>query len=189
MVDDEHLVLEHKNAGLSRRPLEAFVGLLGTLGRALPAARAAIPPPASMVDRVDDWEALARELDGALERARMIVSRRLGAHPASVATEWDADGAALRTLVGLRPARLPAAERLEWTGQPLLPGQLPEGLPRGVRRLLHELDADAMAVSVNARAATLVRPAPLEEPLSALGSLDVLGQLVGELRAGRGPYR
>ncbi len=189
-IDDERFVLELRNAGLSRGPLEALIGMLDTLARALPAARAAIPPPASMVHSIAEWEALAHELDGTLERARMIASGRFGLHPARVATEWGADGTALRTLVELAPrSGLPGTEALAWAEEPLVPRQLPEGLPRGVQRVMEEMDGDALAVSVSERAITLARRAPLDEPLSALGSLGVLGRLLEELLAGHGPYR
>ncbi len=189
-IDDEHFVAELKNAGLSRRPLEALIELLTTLSRALPAARAAIPPPTSMHAQLGDWEALAQELDGTLERARMIVSGRFGVHRARVATEWSADGTAQRTLVELRPrSGLSGVEALGWSEQPLSPGQLPAELPRGVRRVLEELDGDALAVSVSPESLTLARPAPLGEPLSALGGLQMLERLLEEIGRGRGPYR
>lgn len=189
-IDDEHLVVELKNAGLSRGPLEALAGVISTLARALPAARAAIPPPASMRDQVDDWAELARELDGALERARMIASGRFGVHPARVATEWGADGTPLQTQIELRPANgLPGAQGEAWLEQPLERGRLPRELPSGVRRLLGTLGDDVLAASISAEGVTLSRPAPLPEPLSALDGLALLSRLVEELASGHGPYR
>jgi hypothetical protein len=80
-------------------------------------------------------------------------------------------------------------EALGWSEQPLSPGQLPAELPRGVRRVLEELDGDALAVSVSPESLTLARPAPLGEPLSALGGLQMLERLLEEIGRGRGPYR
>lgn len=201
-LDDEGLRAERRDAGQSRGVLSALAAQLLAVARALPSARALLPPPALMRDALAAWQALARELGGQLEPGGMAVrGGSLDGLGVLLASEWLADGSPRQTVASVTPP-LPIDEghRLEWQAGtkngPAAPRDQPPGLlpatgalPTEAAVLVQELAETARAISIREDRLELVLEAPLLDPATALPLLRKLVALALGLGPRGGPYR
>jgi hypothetical protein len=187
-IEDEQLMIQLRDGGQTREPLERLVRDARALAERIPAARAEVPPPAAMAELVPEWERMARALDCALQHTCMAVSGRHGGVPCSVTTRWTPRGATLRTEIALE-----AVESIEDRHQLRLSAREPpdaaavEELPPRARALLETL-AGVPALSIEREQLVLWERAPLEAKL-VLERLEQLAALSTALRGPRGPYR
>ncbi|HZO13819.1 MAG TPA: hypothetical protein VFB62_11195, partial [Polyangiaceae bacterium] len=186
-IDDEHLILEMRDAGQSPGPLKRFVEHALRLAEALPGARAAVPPPASMAAAVPSWRELARALGGELDVASMAVSGRYQEVPCAVATSWLPNGETQHTELSL-DAALSERHQLIWSEGKLVAGNTAE-LPTPARELWETLIADCISLTLDRARIVLWDRAPLLEAQTALPRLGQLAALSALLRGAHGPYR
>lgn len=191
-MTDDHIQVERSDSGQKYQELHAFCRNVRRLASLIEPARAAIPPPASMIEGLESWRALARELRASLETARMAVRGQLDGLAAEVITEWTPDGQPLRTLVTLGTA-VPVESQyhiylspdpegaLDLTGCPL-----PNG---AARALAQELLAGAQGLEICEEKLRLTLPAPLLDPTALIPRLTGLARLTVLLRRGAGPFR
>ncbi len=190
-LHDEGLRAERRDPGQSHAALAAFAGDLRALAAALPIARAAIPAPALMAGAVDAWSALATELGGRLEQARMAVQgAALGVLRGEVVTEWGADGQPQRTRLTVTTAtEIPAEHQLEWYAGGSEPIPRTGGLPTEAAVLLQEVAEGARSMVVRADVVEAALEAPLLHPAPAVPLLRKLALLAPLLGPRGGPYR
>jgi hypothetical protein len=187
--DDEHLVIERRDAGQAPGPLRQLTAAALALARELGQARAAIPPPQAMASAVPSWLRLAQRLGGPLETARMAVHGRFDGIKAEVATEWNPDGTPVRTIVQLKPD-FPIEDKccLHWSDGQYSSGD-PQQLPGQARALLAKAQEDALALRIEQQQLELSVPAPELDANQLVERLHQLEQLTTALRSKVGPYR
>lgn len=170
--------------------------LLEQLAAALDRGRAQIPPPDSLAHQVDEWRALADNLDGSLDTADMRVECAIGGMRGSIATKWIDLAPGVRNpasteLVIHTEHDNPSERRFamqrtadQWRECPV---ELRELRVREdqVLRMLEE----ALEIEVAERAITLRLPAPVPSPLRLAGRLQWLHDLARAMHQPSGPYR
>lgn len=193
---DESAVVELRNAGASKSKLGAFVRNLVALAHGISHARQQIPPPALMHPHTDAWKDLARNLDGALENARMAVTGSLAGVAVAVRTEWTPDGEPLQTVIEARPSMTIAEEHhvsvVADDSESLLDqldevGESPglESIPGAARNALDE----ARRLDIASEVLTVALPAPIKNTKDLLTRLRALVEWTRQLSASAGPYR
>lgn len=188
-IDDEHVVVEVLDSGQSFTVLQRFAQAALALGRAIPEARAVIPPPAAMAEAVPAWERLAKGLRARLDRTRMAVQGHHEGSAAAVATEWSPKGHALRTTITFwTPDAVAERHQLAWSGGKIVHGLCDE-LPGPARDRLERLLVGAEALTIDSDRLVLWDPAPqlVTEPI--VQRLTQLAALAAALRGDHGPYR
>jgi len=188
-IDDEHVVIEVLDSGQSFTVLQRFAQAALALGRAIPKARAAIPPPAAMAEAVSAWERLAKRLRAPLDRTRMAVHGPFEGSETEVATEWSPKGHALRTTITFwTPDAVAERHQLAWSDGKVVHGHSDE-LPAPARERVERLLEGAEALTIDSDRLVLWDPAPqlVIEPI--VERLTQLAALAAALRGERGPYR
>ena len=188
-MDDEHLVLEVRDAGQTAGPLTKITEAALRIADAIPRARQAIPPPAAMQTALSPWRKLAAKLQGPLETARMAVTGRFDGAKVEVWTEWSADARAERTALRMH-LDFPVDDKhqVQWSEGAWTAGE-PQRLPGRMRSMLPKMLDGALGLSVRRKSVELSLPAPLLSTKPILNSLHLLGQLAALLRGKTGPYR
>ncbi|MBW2528189.1 MAG: sporulation protein [Deltaproteobacteria bacterium] len=188
-LDDEHMVLELRDAGQTKSPLAKLATAALRFADAIPAARAAIPPPSVMKEALPTWQALAKRLGGPLETARMAVQGRFEGAKVEVWTDWSADDRAERTALVLHLG-FPVEDdhRLTWCRGTWTAGELQQ-LPGLARAFVPQLLAGATGLEIARERIELSVAAPLMDGMAALDHLHRLTKLAGLLRGKAGPYR
>jgi hypothetical protein len=188
-MDDEHLVLEMRDAGQTAGPLATIAEAALQIAECLPSARLAIPPPAAMKTAVPSWRKLAAKLGGPLETARMAVSGRFDSAKVEVWTDWSADARAERTALRMHLG-FPVDDRhsVEWSEGTWTQGD-PQLFPGRTRSLLPKVLDGALGLSIRRKSIEVSLPAPLLSTKPILNSLHRLAQLAALLRGKTGPYR
>ena len=188
-IDDEHAVVQRRQAGLTVEPLREFAQRALALAGAIHGARAQIPPPACMASAEEAWRAIAVRLDGVLETSRMAVVGRMEGEPVEVATTWGVEPVPLHTVLHIALSGVPREEqRVAWeAGRFTSSG--PEGLPEPCRDLLDALLKGAVAFRVDEREVVLTILAPALEAAPLIELLTTLRSFAAGLRVGAGPYR
>jgi hypothetical protein len=133
------------------------------LARRLPTARAAIPPPTAFAPGLAAWRALAHELGGPLDTARMQIRGAIDGQAAQIVT----DHAAGVTRIALAP-------------DPPLGPELPPSVLQELEGLGAKLEGGAISSSI---------PGFLPDPQPARRALHALAATVRGHRARGGPYR
>lgn len=188
-ISDEEMVVEVRHAGVARASLGRFVDTVKALAASMENARRSIPIPAKMHDASESWNALAKELGGPLEKARMAVSGRFEGAPAQVATEWSVDGEPLHTVIAIEIGEAIAEKAaFVWSEGRLLTGDLGE-LSQRARALVDQVTADALSLTVDPARIVLWAEAPIIDTDLALQTLARLAALAAALRGHMGPYR
>lgn len=188
-LDDEHLVIERRDAGQSAAPLREITRAALAIAQAIGPARRDIPPPRGMRKAAKAWRELARRLKGKLETARMAVVGRFEGARAEVLTEWSAEGKALRTAIKLRPGfPIERTSQLRWAEGQYLEGA-PRELPGEASAWLTTVQQDALALRIGRQDLELSLPAPLADTAPILEGLHRLDRLAALLRSKVGPYR
>jgi hypothetical protein len=192
-LEDSKLRIERAGAGLSAAPLRELSRSALAVARGILALRPLVPPPPGF--ELSSWQALALQLNGRLETARMVVTGELDGEPIEIATHWS-EAIALETRVEIRP-RQPLDSRFfealslgeggrvvsQSTGAP------PASLPRDVARLAEKLLGQARAVEIRADALCLSLEAPLVDTGPIRDLLPQLANLLERVRVGRSAYR
>lgn len=172
----------------TRKALERMCRIVD-LARLLPAARRAIPAPASLRAHQSAWQAAATREGATLELARMALHLNRGEDQASVVTEWDSADTAYRTTVEVS-VRDPIDEDYLFVSTE---DQLPEGdathYGADARALLARLVHETPHVRVESQALIVHLEPQLEDPTRALLLLKRLEALGALLRGSAGPYR
>jgi hypothetical protein len=188
-LDDEHMVVERRDAGQLARPLEGFVGDVVRIAERLPEARAAIPAPGALAEGEARWHELAKRLGTTLERARMSVSGDLAGLRAEITTQWGQDGRPEHTEVRLACAEaIPERQHLTWRRDDGAPVN-GERLPPDARAAVHFLAERSLALRIGELEVRADLEAPLVDPRPALVALEALERLRAALRTAHGPYR
>lgn len=189
-ASDEHLQCELRDSGQTYAKLLRFAYDTKSLAEEIPAARAAIVPPARFSPAVvRAWKRLAKQLGGRLELGDMSIRGSFEEHEASVVTEWSDEDPILTRITLVPNLELTPRSQHRWNAED---GRAPGSsrkLGAKAEKLLQALQADALAVDVEKEALRVALPAPLSQPLTAGEWLARLVQLELTLRKRRGPYR
>jgi hypothetical protein len=188
-VDDEHMLIELRDAGQSRSALARFATRARELARDIQIARKRVPPPASMADAVDAWRRLAERLRAELDTCSMRIVGKLDGSAVEVATHWSPKGDALHTALSLHAQDgIGERQRLVWAQGELREGSL-EQLPRAAAARLETMWQHALSLTIASDRLVVWDPAPEPDDRRLLARLDELVQLAAALRGQHGPYR
>lgn len=189
-VTDERMVLQRADAGLRAAPLRELAGSAVALADLMPAARAAIPPPAALAEGLAAWASLAGRLDGELERARMAVVGTWEGAAVEVFTDWTPEREVLRTAVLLRSGRrFDDEHHARWAGGELVAGD-PSRFASDAREVFDALCRGALSVEIHPHALELSLPGLVVDPSRRVPRrLGQLARLAALLHGATGPYR
>jgi hypothetical protein len=191
-MDDTHAVASTRDAGVSATKLARITRATLQLALAVARLRAETPPPTGFdAPAVRAWRELAARLEAPLELSRMAVEGTYRGLAAVVITEWAADASALRTRIGVSPARTideQHAMSLEAPRDAELDDDAFGVVADAVRPLVARVATGAQAFSIAERVEVVVS-APLLDPAPVLPRLRALAELVDALAPGAGPYR
>lgn len=188
-IDDEHAIIQSREAGLTLEPLRRFAANALALAVALNEARQRIPPPPPMADCVEAWSLVAARLDGKLETARMAVFGSVEGNTIEIVTTWGSDGRPESTRLRTSPNIPPRAEQqLVWSNGRFTSGGV-EGLPESCRSVVDRVLEGALGFHIQERDIALVLPAPIREASVLIDAARDLRAVAEGLRVGAGPYR
>lgn len=190
-MDDQRLVVEVRDAGLSRARMEQLATATMALARALERTRGRLPPPTGMDGAVEQWRALADRLGAELETARMRVEAQLGQMSAEVRLAFDGEGAPMHTWLSVAPpSPIDEEHRLRWRAGDGASVEALSGDAREIARVLiggaDELSIEPERVTV--RLGQVLGRDRLDAP-QVEQRLSRMAQLVSLLRGQAGPYR
>lgn len=188
-LDDRCIRVQRKEPGLTLGPLQTFVREAIELAKTLAPAREAIPVPDSMARAEPSWVALARRLEGRLEKGDMSITGKLDQVDVEVVTEWEQGGAPSCTSLRVSASE-PVREsfHVRWQrGEPASGVRTP--LPVPARELFDSAVEGALSLAIDAGGIELVLPAPLEDGAVVLARVRTLCDLLAAFRLAGGPYR
>ncbi len=193
-VTDEQAVVDVRGSGQRRERLQAFVSGAVDTARVLDYLRQNIPPPNALDEGLAQWEAVARRLDGTLEKARMVVRGTFHAMPAEIRSEWTSEGLPDWTVLVLRPnVTIPKARRVHLSSPEsdglLVPGSPTATSEPATEALLQMIRQDAESFDFAGEALYLSLPGATLNPLPLLDRLALMAQFWELLCAGKGPFR
>lgn len=207
-MTDEAFSTEVRNAGVSRSRLNAFVGALVSMARAIEGARRDIPPPAAMVEGLASWTALATSMNGSLETARMAIAGVVAGVTTRVHTHWSATGQPVSTVVEMdAPMSIAEEHRGLFIGasddeamalEIDAHGSRARAQPGHGRGRIEDIDdtpgfsaivEGAYRLSIDAEQVAITLPAPIVDALPLRERLQAMASWIRSLSGAAGPYR
>jgi hypothetical protein len=188
-IDDEHMVIELRDAGQSRKVLTSFSQHALVLAKALPSAIQTIPAPALMMGGLRAWQRIAKRLGGKLRTTNMSVRGRFDGVEAVIESAWTPDGKARHTAFTIQGPNIAAEKnQLSWNEQ-YLTGD-PATLSKKAKTLLESMFPDAIAVTIETDHLVLWDArAPMKDDKLMVARFEQLAALAAALQAQGGPYR
>jgi hypothetical protein len=198
-MDDRTLLVEVRDPGQSGARMERFVAAAVGLATRVDEVRQALPAPPAMRDALDEWRALALQVGGALETARMRIVGELSTMPAEVRLAFDDEGQPFTTWVSVStPSPLDESQRFSWKSEDGPAADAIErtysGEARELLRILVE-DVDELTIEPDRIAACfgvplgVVRNGRTLTGTAVEQRLSRMARLINLLRGHAGPYR
>lgn len=188
--DDERLVVVRDEPGNDYAPLVEFCSDAIALAGALTPAASAITPPRCMASALDGWQSVTQRLRGELREGDMSITGRLDGAEAYIATQWQPDGAPLRTRFEYRPQSMIPESRTFACSRDRFVEDGADDFDMKVRARIDQLlqHAERLVVKPD-RIVLMDERAPMTDAEQLLERLEELSRLAAALRGKSGPYR